>query len=118
MYPIAPEDVAAVAAHTLTTPGHEGKIYELSGEEGLTSTQEIEIMGRVLGLPVKVVDVSPEQGFAEARARGAPEQVAGMLRDLYVNVRANRMAHRTQTARQLLGRAPMTFEAWFRNRSP
>lgn len=29
--PIDPRDIAAVAVKVLTTPGHEGKIYELTG---------------------------------------------------------------------------------------
>lgn len=114
MYPIAPDDIAAVAALALTTDGHEGKIHELTGEVGLTAPQEIEIMGRVLGKPVNVIDVQPDVAVSDARARGASETVAAMLRDLYVNVRANRVTRHDDTARRLLGRPLMTFETWFR----
>lgn len=114
MYPIAPDDIAAVAALALGGEGHEGKIHELTGEVGLTAPEEIRIMARVLGKPVTIVDVPPDEAVADARGRGASEEVATMLRDLYVNVRANRVAKHDDTARRLLGRPLMTFEAWFR----
>lgn len=113
MYPIAPDDIAAAAALALTRDGHADKIYELTGEVGLTAPQEIEAMARVLGKKVTIVDVPPDQGAADARARGASETVAAMLRDLYVNVRANRVSQHDDTARRLLGRPLTTFEAWF-----
>jgi uncharacterized protein YbjT (DUF2867 family) len=114
MYPIAPDDVAAVAAIVLTTPGHEGKAYALTGEVGLTAPQEIEILSHALGMHARVVDVPPDEAVAEARARGATDEVAEGLRDLYVNMRANRIAFKDDTARKTLGRPLVEFEPWIR----
>ncbi|HEY1957049.1 MAG TPA: NmrA family NAD(P)-binding protein [Polyangiaceae bacterium] len=113
MYPIAPADIAAVAALALTEGGHESKRYVLTGEVGLTVPQEVAIMARAIGKEPKVIDLSPDEGAADARKRGAPEDVVAMLRDLYVNVRENRVAEHDDTARRLLGRPLMTFETWF-----
>ena len=118
MYPIAPEDIAAVAALALTTSGHEGKLHELTGEVAITGPEEIATMARVLGKTARVVDVPPEVAAEDARARGASESIAAQLKELYVNVRANRVATHTSTARELLGRPLMTFEAWCRARLP
>lgn len=114
MYPIAPDDIAAVAALALTTPGHEGKAYALTGEAGITAPQEIEILGRVLDVKVAVVDVLPDDAVKDARARGLSEEVAQGLRDLYVNMRANRASFKDDTARALLGRPLLEFEPWVR----
>ena len=40
--PIDPRDVAAVAVKVLTTPGHEGKVYELTGPELLSYTEVVQ----------------------------------------------------------------------------
>jgi len=114
MYPIAPEDIAAVAALVLTTPGHEGKAYAFTGEVGITAPQEIETLSRVLGVHARVVDVPPDEAMADARARGATEEIAAGLRDLYVNMRANRAAFKDDTARKMLGRPLLEFEPWVR----
>jgi uncharacterized protein YbjT (DUF2867 family) len=48
-------DVAAVAVKALTEPGHEGKVYDLTGPESLSNYQVAEIMLRVLGRPVTYI---------------------------------------------------------------
>jgi uncharacterized protein YbjT (DUF2867 family) len=116
MYPIAPDDIAAVAAIVLTTSGHEGKAYPLTGETGFTAPQEIEILSRALGMHARVIDVPPDEAVADARARGATEEVADGLRDLYVNMRANRISFKDDTARKMLGGRPLLeFEPWIRS---
>ena len=45
-------NVAAVAVKALTEPGHEGKIYDVTGPEALDTYQVAEILERVLGHPV------------------------------------------------------------------
>ena len=53
-------DIAAVAAIALTAPGHEGRIYDLTGPEALT---HLEMAGRfsdTLGRRVEFVDVPPD----------------------------------------------------------
>jgi (4-alkanoyl-5-oxo-2,5-dihydrofuran-3-yl)methyl phosphate reductase len=57
---IDPEDIAEAAATVLTTPGHDGKAYELSGPEALTTAQQVEAIGRVIVRDLKFVNVSDE----------------------------------------------------------
>jgi uncharacterized protein YbjT (DUF2867 family) len=114
MYPIAPDDIAAVSALALTTPGHEGKAYSLTGEVAITAPQQIEILGRALGVPVEVVDLLPDDAVKDARARGLSEEIAEGLRDLYLNMRANRASFKDGTAHELLGRPLVEFEPWVR----
>jgi uncharacterized protein YbjT (DUF2867 family) len=116
MFPIAPDDIAAVAALALTSEGHDGQTYALTGETAMTSPQQIEIMARVLGKKASVIDVPIDVGASEAKGRGAAEPVVAMLKDLWTNVRANRVATYSVTARVLLRRPLMTFEDWFRLR--
>jgi NAD(P)H dehydrogenase (quinone) len=46
------EDVAEVAAITLTEPGHAGATYELAGPQALTQTEVADILGQQLGRAV------------------------------------------------------------------
>ena len=46
-------DIAAVAAAVLTTPGHEGKAYTLTGPEALSMSEVAQKLGAAIGKPVK-----------------------------------------------------------------
>jgi uncharacterized protein YbjT (DUF2867 family) len=56
-------DIAAVAVKVLTSPGHEGKSYFLTGPESITQRSQLEIIGEAVGKPVRYEELS------EARAR-------------------------------------------------
>jgi uncharacterized protein YbjT (DUF2867 family) len=45
--PTDPRDIAAVAVKVLTTPGHEGKVYELTGPEFLSYAEMVQKMGAI-----------------------------------------------------------------------
>jgi len=46
--PISPYDIAAVAAVALTSSGHAGKAYDLSGAELLSAPEQVEILSKVI----------------------------------------------------------------------
>ena len=54
---VDPEDIAAAAAVVLTTPGHAGKAYDITGPESLSTEEQVRILGGVLGKPLKYVNV-------------------------------------------------------------
>ncbi len=54
-------DIATVAVACLTEPGHEGKVYRLTGPEALTNTQVAQKIGKVIGKPVTYSYAPPEQ---------------------------------------------------------
>jgi uncharacterized protein YbjT (DUF2867 family) len=54
-------DVAAVAARTLTSPGHAGKTYELNGPEAITCRVVAEKITRASGRKVQYVDIPAAQ---------------------------------------------------------
>ena len=53
-------DVAAVAAVALTQPGHEGRIYELTGPEALSYSEIARRLTRAIGWPTTYVDATDE----------------------------------------------------------
>jgi len=54
-------DVAAVAAHVLTTEGHEGATYEITGPEALTYAEVAAEISELLGREITYVDAPPAQ---------------------------------------------------------
>jgi len=56
-------DIAAVAVKVLTSSGHEGKSYFLTGPESVTQRSQLEIIGEAVGKPVRYEELTD----AEAR---------------------------------------------------
>ncbi|MET8146054.1 SDR family oxidoreductase [Sphaerisporangium sp. NPDC005288] len=58
--PVDIDDIAKVAYAVLTTPGHEGAIYPMTGPEALTMTEAARHISDAIGRPVRYRDVSIE----------------------------------------------------------
>ncbi len=109
--PIDPHDIAAVAVKVLTTPGHEGKTYELTGPELLSYAEVVQIIAAVTGKPLKYVDVPEAVWRQEMLGTGAPSFVVESMLSYFAGVRAGRL-HVTSTVPELLGRPARSYEQW------
>jgi uncharacterized protein YbjT (DUF2867 family) len=69
-------DIAAAAVKTLTTPGHDGKTYNLTGSETLSYAQQAEKLAQALGRTIKYVDVPPDQFRQSLLSAGLPAWLA------------------------------------------
>ncbi|MBN8582959.1 MAG: SDR family oxidoreductase [Anaerolineae bacterium] len=54
---VASQDIAAVACKALTEPGHEGKIYDITGPEALSIEEMVNTLSKNLNKSIKYVDV-------------------------------------------------------------
>lgn len=54
------EDIAKAAFILLTTPGHEGKIYNITGPEALTMTEVAEQISQAIGKTIQYIDIPRE----------------------------------------------------------
>jgi (4-alkanoyl-5-oxo-2,5-dihydrofuran-3-yl)methyl phosphate reductase len=109
---IDPDDIACVAATVLTTPGHAGQIYELTGPESLTSEQQVATLAAVLGRPLKYVNVTDQAaGDAMLRSGMDPRQVEAMI-GLFQVLRNLGYISPTDHVKSLLGREPLSFRHW------
>jgi uncharacterized protein YbjT (DUF2867 family) len=103
-------DIAAVAAKALTAKGHENRIYNITGDAALTHYEMAEIFTRVLGKPVKFVDVDPGQMEAAVRAAGFPEwQVGGLIED-YAHYARGEAAEVSDVVRTVTQRPAISLE--------
>ena len=112
--PISPYDIAGVAAVALTSSGHEGKAYDLTGAELLSNPEQVAILSKVIGKPIDCVDIPVEVAAERAIASGLPDALVKSLAELWVQVRKEAGASQTNEVERLTGRPAQTFETWCR----
>jgi uncharacterized protein YbjT (DUF2867 family) len=95
---IDPDDVADIAVKLLTEDGHDGQTYRLTSDDTFTAADLAALLSQVVGRDVSVVDGAPAPGYFGMVAAG-----------LYL---------RTDTASELLGRAPRTYAEWLEQHAP
>ena len=102
-------DIADVAATVLTTHGHEGKIYPLTGPEALTMTEVAEKLSTATGKPVRYVNVAPDDARKAQLAAGMPPYLADALAELFAERRRGKEAQVSPAVQTILGRGPTSF---------
>lgn len=113
--PIDPRDIAEVAARCLTTPGHEGKSYVLSGPEALTAADEVAAISAALGKPIKVVQVTEAQAREGMEKAGMPEIFIRAMLEVGELVRGGHGFETSATFEELMGKKPRTFADWVKS---
>jgi uncharacterized protein YbjT (DUF2867 family) len=107
-------DIADVAALTLTRPGHEGQVYEITGPESLSFADVAATLSGVLGKPVRYVDIPPEAFEAAMLGSGMPAWNARAVAELFRYFATGALARTTDTIETLLGRPPVSFAGFAR----
>jgi len=69
---VSKKDCVASAVAAITTPGHEGAFYEITGPELYTFRYAAELAAEIGGRPVEYVSVSHEEKLAVFDAAGIP----------------------------------------------
>ncbi|MBJ7520100.1 MAG: NAD(P)H-binding protein [Solirubrobacteraceae bacterium] len=114
---VARDDVADVAAVVLTTDGHDGLTYELTGPDAHTLTWAAEQLTRVTGRDVRYVDETIEQAYASRAHYGAPDfEVDGWVTS-YLAVKEGELDVVTDTVERLTGHRPQALPE-FLERNP
>lgn len=112
--PVAPEDIAAVAVKTLTQ-NLPGEIFDVTGGEMLNVEEESGILAKILGRPLRCVDVPMEVAVQGLIRSGVPAELAAAVGESFQAFRERRSGSEMKdTVERLTGRRPMTFEAWAR----
>jgi uncharacterized protein YbjT (DUF2867 family) len=109
---IDPYDVASVSALALTSKGHEGRSYRLSGPDSLLPADRVAVLAEVLGRELRFEG----QSDAEARAEMS-EGMPGKYVDAFFSFFADGKLDESQvlpTVQEVTGRQPRSFEQWAR----
>lgn len=103
-------DIGATAVKVLSSGGHEGKAYALTGPEALTNSRIAEKLSRVTGRKISYVDLPPAEFKKGMLAAGVPEWSADALLDLQRLYREGKAALVDPTVETLLGRKATSFD--------
>ena len=107
-------DIAEVAATVLTTPGHEGKIYPLTGPEALSMAEVAEKLSEVTGKTIRYVNVAPEVARQAQVAAGIPPYLADALVELFAERRKGKESEVWPTIEAVFGWRPSSFDDFAR----
>jgi uncharacterized protein YbjT (DUF2867 family) len=102
-------DLAAVGVRALTSSGHRGQAYHLTGPAQLTQAEQLAVLGSVLGRSLRYEEVPPDEATSLFPAPLAASIVAGQ---------AHLVDHpepRTDEIARLTGRPAHSYEDWARD---
>jgi uncharacterized protein YbjT (DUF2867 family) len=108
-------DVAAAAVETLTSGGHEGKSYSLTGSESLSYYQVAEILSRAAGKKIEYVALSEEQALQQSRDRELPDFLIEVHKSMDAFGRGGGFAPVNSVYEQITNRQPVRFEQFARD---
>lgn len=110
--PIAPEDIAAVAAHALISSPLPEQFLELTGDTLLSVPEQTLILARILGREIRCTEVPIEAAVEGALRSGVPAEMADALRESLTAIRDGKAAIVRDTVARVLGRPPITYQTW------
>src|SRR5262249_3552246 len=96
----------------LTSKGHEGKAYELSGPEALSVAEQVAKISEAIGRPLRFVNVTEAEAREGMQKAGVREMFIAAILEVAAQVRAGHGAKLTDTVEQLLGRKARTYDQW------
>jgi uncharacterized protein YbjT (DUF2867 family) len=109
---VDPRDIAAVACAALTEPGHEGKAYDVTGPEALSTAEQVAMIGEAIGRPIKCIDVPNAAARDSMIGMGMPAIIVDALLEFMDLVRAGRGATVSDAVPRVTGKRARTFAAW------
>jgi uncharacterized protein YbjT (DUF2867 family) len=107
-------DIASVAAKALTSDGHEGKIYTLTGPATLWIAEVALILSEATGRELKYVDV-PEAAARDGMLQaGVPQWQVELVLELHAVNKQNRWSAVTSDIEKVTGTPPTDFAQFAR----
>lgn len=109
---IDPRDIAAVAALALTTTGHEGQIYRITGPQTLLPADRVGVLAAVLGRKLRF-EAQPDDEARQEMEATMPAKYVDAFFNFYADGALDDSAV-LPTVEDLTGRRAGTFEQWAR----
>jgi uncharacterized protein YbjT (DUF2867 family) len=116
---VSVEDIAAVAAVTLTEPEkHAGHAYAPTGPQALTMAEAAEMISAVAGRTITYRDTGREQWIAAMISTGIPAEYVQVLRPLTATLAGGNGARPNSDVLDVTGTAPLTFAEFAAKTAP
>jgi uncharacterized protein YbjT (DUF2867 family) len=110
------DDVAAGVAAILTSAGHDGRTYDLTGPSAFSLAEAAALMARSTGRPVRYEDETDEEAYASRAGYGAPDWQVEAWVTTYHAIRDGSLAAVSPDMRALTGRDARSLEEHLRER--
>jgi uncharacterized protein YbjT (DUF2867 family) len=107
---IDPHDIAAVAAVALTSAGHAGRHYTLSGPEPLRPADRVRILGEVLGRAL-TFEGQPDDDARAEMSKSMPAEYVDAFLSFYSEGTLDESRVRPDVS-DVTGRPPRSFREW------
>jgi uncharacterized protein YbjT (DUF2867 family) len=108
-------DIGEAAAAVLTGSGHEGRAYDLTGGEALSSAEALALLGEALGRNYAYTPVPAPAAQQAMESMGMPLWLVDGSMELDALIRDGHAAGVADGVRRTLGRAPRTFREYARD---
>jgi uncharacterized protein YbjT (DUF2867 family) len=106
------DDVADSVVAVLTTGGHDGARYEITGPEAFTLHEAAEKLAKATGRPIRYHAETVEEAYASRAQYGAPDwEVEGWVTS-YTSIAAGEVAQVTDTVERLTGHPPVSLDEY------
>lgn len=116
--PVDVRDIATVAVTVLTSPGHDGKTYEITGPDALTYGEIADKLSGALGKKVTYVDVPLEAAQKALIDSGMPDWFAqGQAEQYRVRWQGGQSAV-TSVVGEIANKQPISFDRFARDYTP
>jgi NAD(P)H dehydrogenase (quinone) len=110
---VSREDCAAAAAAVLTTGGHEGRAYDITGPQPLSHNDVAALLSEISGRPVEAVAVDDEEFVKGLAAADIPEPVARGISSYGRAIREGFVGEASGAVENLTGRPPRSLREIF-----
>ena len=108
--PIDERDIASVSTRVLSEDGHGGMEYVLTGPESLSQYEQVSTIGGVIGRPLRIEEISPDEAREAWRAT-MPAAVVDLLLAAWAAA-IGQPAFVTSTVGEITGTPARTFLDW------
>lgn len=112
--PVDIDDIAQIAVKVLTSDGHEGRAYNITGPEALTMTEVVDRISAATGVAFRYTPVTFEEQRRRYTAAGLPPQVIDLLEEQARERRRTPVAGVNVDTQLALGVVPTTFAEFAR----
>lgn len=100
------DDMAEVAAHVLTSSGHENKEYDITAEDAYSYSDVAAILSQVTGKPIHYVSPSAEEFNKTLSDAGVPMEYIGLFASFSEAIKQGEFEKTSTTIAQLTGKKP------------